>query len=738
MKCLILLCLTCVALMGADCQTGTGAEFSPPRWSQFQGNNRKQGFIGVRTSVARSPLLKWQLEIGRVYGSSPVQGPDDTIYIGLNDGDLVAINPDGTEQWRRSFFPDSACLSAPAVADDGSIFLVTTMRVDDDTSQSFLNKISPAGEWLGAVLGGDTLSSASPTIWNNFVLLSVYTSGGVRPELFIFDLNLRQIAQQAGFNDALPICTSSGLGNFLSGLGSYIACSFTASCEFDGTSPVEISPFDNSVAVDDGNATGTGNPIVVVATPFFINAYEFDAPNLNLLWVVDIYGGGCGDDPNPQATPAMLNGGLVVIGGIDGVVRALDVATGELVWEYEAEQPVRASAASFGRQIYVAAGNELLLLEANGTLVTKFPMIGSNVRPPVLSADHAFMSTSEGLHSFTFDLNTGYARDSSFPGEKSSAPAILADGTVVVMTGNGFLRAYSQGVLALAVRYPTVAWSKPVEGGTMSYKIGAPLIVDVTNFADGPFDGEVVFHSDRDGLLCSNQGASGRFSCGTTGLSLGTHVLTAAATDLSSGIGNASITVDVINSAPVVALTEPSADGSYFDHQPIQLSAAISDLDQLPFPDDQVSWSSDRDGDLGVGRSISTLLTLGTHSLTVRAIDELGLAAEQSVDITVLSGAGKPEAEISSPVANQLFSPGTAITFAATVSDPEDGTLPAAQIEWHSNIDGLLGTGPSITAVLSGNPNPCDRRTHSITLKLTDSNGNVTEYTFNIRVGVVC
>ena len=737
MKYAILLCLMCIVFLGADCQTGTGAMFSPTRWSQFQGNNRNQGFINVRTSVARQPALKWQLEIGRVFGSSPVQGPNNSIYIGTRNGELVAITLSGVEQWRQPFFANSTCLSAPAVADDGSIFVVTTQRDSDDTTQSFLHKVSSTGELLRSVLGGDTRSSASPTIWNDFVLLPVYTTEGTNPVVFIFDLDLNEVTQASQLNFGLPVCSNGGIDGFISDIGSLVSCSFTFSCEFDGSTQI-TAPFDSSIAVDDGDALGTGNPIVVVATPFFLNAFEFDPPNLNFLWDADIYGGGCGDDPNRQATPAILNGGLVVVGGVDGMLRALDVATGAEQWTYDAESPIRAPATSFGRQIYVGAGDDLHLLEADGTLVTKFEGIGKAHRPPVLSADHAFMNTGGGLHTFTFDLTSGYAKDTSFSSESSSAPAILAEGTIVVMTSDGFMRAYGQGFAALIIRYPIVEWAQPANDGTMSYKVGAPLTVDVTSPVDGSFEGDVVFHSDRDGILCADEDASGRYSCGTTGLSLGTHILTAVATDLTSGIGNASITVDVINSAPVVALSQPSADGSYFDHQPIQLSAAISDLDELPFPDNQVSWSSDRDGELGMGRSISTLLTLGTHSLKVRAIDEMGLAAEQSVDITVLSGAGKPIADISSPVANQSVSPGMSLAFTATVSDPEDGTLPNAQIEWRSNIDGLLGTGPAITSTLSANPDPCDRRTHTITLKLTDSNGNVTEYTFNIRVGVIC
>ncbi len=129
---------------------------------------------------------------------------------------------------------------------------------------------------------------------------------------------------------------------------------------------------------------------------------------------------------------------------------------------------------------------------------------------------------------------------------------------------------------------------------------------------------------------------------------------------------------------------------------------------------------------------------MGTHTVTVSAVDEVGARTEQSAVITVASGAGRPVAEILSPTPDQFVAPNTVLTFAATASDPEDGALPPERIEWVSDRDGLLGTGPTIQSALSAAPNPCNHRRHTITLRLTDSHGNVTEYTIVVRVSLTC
>ena len=57
--------------------------------------------------------------IGRWNFSSPVVGPDGTIYVGSHDYKLYAINPNGTKKWE--YLTGGIVNSSPAIGNDGTI-----------------------------------------------------------------------------------------------------------------------------------------------------------------------------------------------------------------------------------------------------------------------------------------------------------------------------------------------------------------------------------------------------------------------------------------------------------------------------------------------------------------------------------------------------------------------------------------------------------------------------------------
>lgn len=78
-------------------------------------------------------------------------------------------------------------------------------------------------------------------------------------------------------------------------------------------------------------------------------------------------------------------------------------------------------------------------------------------------------------------------------------------------------------------------------------------------------------------------------------------------------------------------------------------------------------------------------------------------------------GNATPSVNISAPSDGTSVSDGTAISFAGSASDAEDGDLSSA-ISWSSSLDGTLGSGASINATLSVG-------SHTITASVTDSGG---------------
>jgi outer membrane protein assembly factor BamB len=89
-------------------------------WNQFGGNPAGSGFRLVNSAGLTSA---WHTVLpGPVGISSPVLGPDGTVYIGTTGGQLVAIGARGVVKWTVTIAPPPCAVSTPAVAADGAIY----------------------------------------------------------------------------------------------------------------------------------------------------------------------------------------------------------------------------------------------------------------------------------------------------------------------------------------------------------------------------------------------------------------------------------------------------------------------------------------------------------------------------------------------------------------------------------------------------------------------------------------
>lgn len=85
-----------------------------------------------------------------------------------------------------------------------------------------------------------------------------------------------------------------------------------------------------------------------------------------------------------------------------------------------------------------------------------------------------------------------------------------------------------------------------------------------------------------------------------------------------------------------------------------------------------------------------------------------------------------PSVNITAPSNGASFDEGTSIGFSGTASDTEDGNL-SSSIGWSSNLDGSLGSGASIGAVLSVG-------SHVVTATVTDSGGSSDSASISVTV----
>ncbi len=138
------------------------------------------------------------------------------------------------------------------------------------------------------------------------------------------------------------------------------------------------------------------------------------------------------------------------------------------------------------------------------------------------------------------------------------------------------------------------------------------------------------------------------------------------------------------NTAPVAVIDADPITGD----EPlfVSLSGAASydaDGDALSY-----AWDLDHDGsfDDAIGTDTSVLLTTrGTHRVSLRARDTRG--AEAIVHRDIIVGNTAPVVVIASPLPEQLWSVGDAITLLAHATDEEDGVLPASAFAWHVVIE---------------------------------------------------
>jgi outer membrane protein assembly factor BamB len=119
-------------------------------WNIFHGDPQHRGYSPV-TGPADSSLV-WSLAtVDSIYYSSPVLGPDGTIYFGNADKELVAVAPDGTELWRYQAQGNIRYGSA-AVAADGTIYI--------GSADGVLHAVAPDGTPVWTYQAGGAIKTS--------------------------------------------------------------------------------------------------------------------------------------------------------------------------------------------------------------------------------------------------------------------------------------------------------------------------------------------------------------------------------------------------------------------------------------------------------------------------------------------------------------------------------------------------------------------------------------------------
>ena len=178
--------------------------------------------------------------------------------------------------------------------------------------------------------------------------------------------------------------------------------------------------------------------------------------------------------------------------------------------------------------------------------------------------------------------------------------------------------------------------------------------------------------------------------------------------------------------APQVQVLEPHADDVIGDGMTVAWEASDADDDELFASilfskDGGNTYTPLRTNITGTSVLLDGAELAGTTQGKIRVIVSDGVNTSQADSAGAFTTDNHaPAVQILAPNANAAYAISQTVLLVGQATDTEDGVLPDSAYEWASDVQGVLGNGPSLsTAGLASG-------LHLISLKVTDANGAMT------------
>lgn len=384
-------------------------------WYCFGGNAKRTGLSPANTEDVYGGI-KWTRSIRPGSISSPIIDSNGTIYLSTY-GELIALNPDGTDKWTCSYLtPNTEGVTTPgptpALGPDGTIYY------------------APATEELNAI---DHNGNVKWTYETNDLIYSspVVDSDGVvyfgSMDHNFYALNptgtLKWKYTTGGEIHSAPAIDDDGTIYFTSGDGLFYALNSNGTLKWSYDSSAELC----SPTVDDD---GT---IYAILGGWSGGFYAFN-PDGTQKWMIETeYGIGFGYHPSIGANGIIYTSGSEKLYAIS--------KTGEIIWEDDDGGGARAVAIGSDGTIYLSG-------------------------------------TDVNVYAFTADGNTKWK--SEFSSGQKTTPAIGPDGTVYYINGDSSLIAYKNSMsptkplhlmATTEIKSVNLTWGPPSEGSVIGYYV---------------------------------------------------------------------------------------------------------------------------------------------------------------------------------------------------------------------------------------------------------------------------
>ncbi len=122
-------------------------------WPMFN-QNQDHTSVSPYSTKGVDGTVEWRFGTNSYVYSSPAIGEDGTIYVGSQDTNLYAVNPNGTKKW--NFTTNGHVYSSPSVGSDGMVYV--------GSKDHRLYAIYPNGSQKWNISTGDEISYSSPSI----------------------------------------------------------------------------------------------------------------------------------------------------------------------------------------------------------------------------------------------------------------------------------------------------------------------------------------------------------------------------------------------------------------------------------------------------------------------------------------------------------------------------------------------------------------------------------------------